>query len=471
MSSSERSRSSSPEFARSPVRATPSVPVSELPRRLVSSRNPAGKPISANASDQSVSRRQRLHRQLSNMSANEREEWLARKRYAVQKARAKKREMSGAAPLRADGVAPQETSAMREARKELMSNVNEAISEALEGAVLSQATIATALPALVQVVESQVHRFTASINSGLGAQALATLLATNSKEHEGKPTKEASFLKYVKVLLRIQKELFNDTRPTVHLDHFQDADRIVEWIENAKRRNGARLAFGTRVGLLGAVCSVGSRVAAIHSTSYGALSKVFAEWREMNKTIRGFNIHRGSEATNWLEFPSIRKGLADGLQGGVFNTGPRSFKNRYELCLYGVYTLFPPRRVQDYAFMRVHHTADGVAMASLSRDSNWLVMSRTGRVSFLVFNRYKTDSKYGYQPLDILHEESNVVYPGSSAILSGYLSEYVRSEALGEGAVLFPKQDGGMYQASAFGSKVKALFLRVTSKGVGINVL
>ena len=96
--------------------------------------------------------------------------------------------------------------------------------------------------------------------------------------------------------------------------------------------------------------------------------------------------------------------------------------------------------------MRVHHTTDGVAMASLSRDSNWVVVSRTGRVSFLVFNRYKTDTKYGHQPFDILHEEYNVVYPGSSATLSGYLSDYVRSEALGEGAVLFPKQDGGMYK-------------------------
>jgi hypothetical protein len=110
-------------------------------------------------------------------------------------------------------------------------------------------------------------------------------------------------------------------------------------------------------------------------------------------------------------------------------------------------------------------------MQSLSKDYNWLIVSRTGRVSFLVFSRYKTDSKYGTQPFDLLHKEYNVVYPGSSATLSGYLSEYVRVASLHEGAVVFPKADGSMYKASAFGAKVKALFLRMTGKGVGINTL
>lgn len=469
--SSDGSRSPSPDFARSPIRATPSVPLAELPRRKAISRNPNGRPTVASAKAESIARRTRAHKQLGAMNTSEKEEWLARKRYSVQKARAKKREMAGIAPLRADGVAPRETREMREARRQLMSSVNSHISDALAGSVLTQATIAAALPGLVQVIQSEVHRYVASINSGLGANALAALLAKNSKDKEGKPTKEESFLKYAKTLLRIQRELFNDPRPTVQFDHFQDADRILAWIPTARKRDGSLYPLGSKISLLGAVCSVGSRVASIRSTSYPALSKVFTEWKEINKEVRGFNIHRNSEAANWLEWPKILAGLATGYQGGRLNTGPKAFKSRDELCIYAVYTLFPPRRVQDYAFMRVHYTTDGVSMESLSRDSNWLVISRAGRASFLVFNRYKTDRVYGHTTFDLLHMEYNVVFPGSSTRLSGLLSDYVRERGFSEGAVLFPKDDGSMFKASSFGARVKALFLRVTEKGVGINVL
>ena len=37
--------------------------------------------------------------------------------------------------------------------------------------------------------------------------------------------------------------------------------------------------------------------------------------------------------------------------------------------------------------------------------------------------------------------------------------------------MLFPKTDGSMYEASSFGSKLSALFFRVTGKQIGVNVL
>ena len=106
----------------------------------------------------------------------------------MQKSRASKKVMAGIAPLRADGVAPSESREMREARKDLMAGVNAHISNALSTSLLTQATIAAALPGLVQIIETDVHRYTASINSNIGVQALASLLAANSKEHETKPT-------------------------------------------------------------------------------------------------------------------------------------------------------------------------------------------------------------------------------------------------------------------------------------------
>ena len=127
-----------PDFARSPIRTTPSVDVSQLKRRVHASRNPHGRPISDAAMEASVKRRDRSQRQRANMSDEDRELYLARKRFAAQKCRERKKLLQGERMAPSNQNAPREGADVRAARIDLFSSVTEKIAN-----ILIQLTLGT----------------------------------------------------------------------------------------------------------------------------------------------------------------------------------------------------------------------------------------------------------------------------------------------------------------------------------------
>ena len=276
------SGASTPEYARSPVQATPIIAISLLKRRVHVSRNPSGRPQDAASKAESVSRRERNQRQLANMSDAQREEYLARRRFTAHACRAKLKVLQGDPDQPANSSVPKESSQVRQARMDLFDAVNDRISTSIASGTLTAEQIIASLPDLLVELDTEIHRFVAEINSGLSAAALADVLAKNSLDHEKERTNRKSFGTYTSKLIQLQSEIFSDNSPNIKFELFQDTAKVIKHIQTKLRRkdSGALLAFGTRLGYLGAICSVGSRVKAIKTTSYGEYSRVFAEMRE-----------------------------------------------------------------------------------------------------------------------------------------------------------------------------------------------
>lgn len=126
-----------------------------------------------------------------------------------------------------------------------------------------------------------------------------------------------------------------------------------------------------------------------------------------------------------------------------------------DLALFGLYVAIPPRRVRDYALMRVASEGD-----ELDKNANWLVLGDGGRPVKMVIHRYKTSKRYGpYTRKDI------------PSTLADALANYVNDADLADGDPLFPTMKGTAYTSGAFSALVGSLFKRVTGQRASVNIL
>lgn len=130
--------------------------------------------------------------------------------------------------------------------------------------------------------------------------------------------------------------------------------------------------------------------------------------------------------------------------------------NTEDKSLVGLYTLFPPRRIDDYRLMKIFVKKKGRVVPE--DDFNYLVLnSRKGAVEF-VFNKYKTAKHYGQQVFSV------------PAPLKAVLKDYV-VKMKNDDFLFSQNKNNKPLSQSGFTSKVRNIFKKHTGKPLTVNSL
>ena len=186
---------------------------------------------------------------------------------------------------------------------------------------------------------------------------------------------------------------------------------------------------------------------------FSALSTDVAK-NKISKQI-GENKLSKSQAKNYMDWEDIEKKIKNKK-----NMDPK------DKALVSLYTEIPPRRVKDYALMKVIFMADKNVTAQyirdLDRDFNYLIIDNKGVPEELIFYNYKTKSVFGKQPYKIKGALANA--------LKEYIDYEQEQSELETGEFLFVNKKVKAY-GSGFSTFISDTFETVVGKRVSANLL
>jgi hypothetical protein len=177
-------------------------------------------------------------------------------------------------------------------------------------------------------------------------------------------------------------------------------------------------------------------------------SKRFAGLKDISDQVRAQNLTTEAERGKFAPWSELTARFAQEANGPT-KLSPRA------LALFGLYVAIPPRRVADYRQMRVAGPG-----RDLDPAANWVQLNTKGVPARLVYNQYKTVSRYG-----------QFVHDSLPPSLAKVLATYIRDADLADGDQLFPANGGAAYSPSAFSTLVGNVFDRVTGKRTTVNIL
>jgi hypothetical protein len=137
-------------------------------------------------------------------------------------------------------------------------------------------------------------------------------------------------------------------------------------------------------------------------------------------------------------------------------------------ALTAVYTLFAPRRTQDYSLMKVIRKASKkvteATIEKLNKDYNYLILDKKDWPSQFIFNRYKTDKYFGQQIFNLTKKQNGE--------LMSILSSFIKDDQINSSDFLFRKP-GSLkpYTASEFSDLTGSYFEELVGKRMGSTLL
>jgi hypothetical protein len=308
-----------------------------------------------------------------------------------------------------------------------------------------------AAPALKARVIEVTERARAKIAKTIAVETLADLLFEHSKATEKDPIERKTAIDYGRRLLFLQQMHTGLPATSIAFETFRDVPGVWKTILDGKAASGPTKgepwSLSSKLVYVGAVAGVLRRLEgfvkehADYSARYTALHQTYDEIRKENRLTT-------AEREKFVPWPTLVKRFASEAKG------PTKLSAR-DLALFGIYVAIPPRRVRDYALMRVASEGD-----DLASDSNWLVLGDGGRPVKMVIHLYKSSKRHGtYTRKDI------------PAALATALANYVDDADLADGDPLFPTTKGTPYTAGAFSALVGSLFKLVTGQRASVNIL
>ena len=139
------------------------------------------------------------------------------------------------------------------------------------------------------------------------------------------------------------------------------------------------------------------------------------------------------------------------------NNTLKSISNLFEKTIYSVYTLQPPRRLEDFAAMKIT-TENDPQILKTKKNNNFLILDNNTPSQF-VYNKYKTYKSFGQQVFDIDKD------------LSDILKQYIKHYKLKENDYLFGlKTDSTRRNSeSNFSKIVSSIFTKTYSSPISIT--
>jgi hypothetical protein len=171
----------------------------------------------------------------------------------------------------------------------------------------------------------------------------------------------------------------------------------------------------------------------------------------------GENKLSDSQQKNYMDWKDIMKNIE---------------KNQKKLsseakALIALYTEIPPRRVKDFALMKVilesNEEVTAKDIRDLDRDFNYLIVNEEGVPAELIWFNYKTKAVFGKQDYDLKGNDNKT--------LREALQNYIKDSKKKSGDFLFTKGKKGLPYGGAFSTFVSSTFNKATGKKVSANLL
>ena len=142
---------------------------------------------------------------------------------------------------------------------------------------------------------------------------------------------------------------------------------------------------------------------------------------------------------------------------GNIKTMLKSISDIQQKSIFSVYTLQPPRRLEDFAAMKI--TTENDPQKLRNKNFNYIIIDDDNNPSQFIYNKYKTYKTFGQQVIDINKD------------LGDILKQYIKSYKLKENNYLFGlSTDKNKRQSeSNFSKLVSSLFTKLYKSSVSIT--
>jgi hypothetical protein len=266
---------------------------------------------------------------------------------------------------------------------------------------------------------------------------------------------------YVSRLVALQTRLIGTVKP-LDLKNFVDHKRMLDLVQKAKTyptkgkaatatkaaippKPATRWSVSNRVGHLTALSSISDKFELLTSTHKIYQAAFFAE-QLIESGVRVQNVSTANEKDKWVAWPIIAAKMK------LIAKTPGTLTPR-QIAIMSIYVDIPPRRVKDYALMKITYAAP------TDTNFNWMVLSAAGRPKKMIINQYKTANQYGVYTLNKI-----------PAALADSLQSHIIDAKLSEGNALFGTKKNACMTSSAFSTVVGDTMEIILKKRTTVNI-
>ena len=167
---------------------------------------------------------------------------------------------------------------------------------------------------------------------------------------------------------------------------------VIEWLEDfddvSRWLNKQDMSDSSRSTYVNSISSIVGRIV--------TLQHVYKKWADLNSALAKVRLELAPNRRYVLPWHCLMMKLynkdwktLDEYSSKYSNPDAPQAHVDFDSALCAVYTLFPPRRVEDYQWMRVTTSVKSAE----TKDFNWLVLNK--KKGWFYFHKYKTAKKYG----------------------------------------------------------------------------
>jgi hypothetical protein len=208
-----------------------------------------------------------------------------------------------------------------------------------------------------------------------------------------------------------------------------------------------RWSVSNRVGHLTALSSLSGKFEVL-ATAHKVYQAAFIAEQLIESGVRVQNVSSANEKEKWVAWPVIAAKMK------ALAKSPDDITSR-QIAIMSMYVDIPPRRVKDYALMKITYIAD-----PLDTEFNWMVLNTSGRPTKMVINQFKTANQYGVYVLNKI-----------PAPMADSIQAHVIDAKLGEGDALFGTKKHAPMGTSGFSTLVGNTMEIILKKRTTVNIL
>jgi len=275
-------------------------------------------------------------------------------------------------------------------------------------------------------------------------EALKQQIGDELEKEEKKPkvrVTEKSIAQYRTRTKRVYK-LMHEGKPMESLDWLKDVDKVMKFIlesDNWRTKNSQATIVNSITSFLRNSNDLPKDMEDVYK-KYSAYNSQLAN---NNQKAKKENKMNGKESAVMLKWDEILDKTKD-------------IKNLEDRALVSVYTLLPPRRIDDYRLMKIFTKKKGRVVQE--DENNYLVLNAKRVPQEFVFNRYKTSKHYGQQVIKLPNDLKE--------ILKNYTDKGKSNDSC-----LFSQANGECLSQPGFTSKVRNTFKKYNGKPLTVNSL
>jgi hypothetical protein len=346
--------------------------------------------------------------------------------------------------------------AANEAKVELINKISDTIADVIKAPIVTPGLQTKAVAATEAASNDALIKITEAVSAEYLGQALFNYSTTHdSGDNVIKLKSAVDYAKRMLLIQKMHKALTGEAAKVIDLENFRDVGSMIRTIQNGTAQSGKTKGqpweLSSKLVYIGAISAVLRRIAGFEKV-HAEYSKIYKKWHSEYDDIRKQNNLTTSERERFAEWPDVIRGFYKARDEGLLSLR--------DLALYGLYTLIPPRRVKDYQSMYVVKLRKQEDIDNLSKDKNWLILSKKNHAVKMIINVYKTDKKYG--------QYMRTTFPDD---LDQALQTYIEDDKLKMNMPLFGNNKGELYNPGAFSNIVGKLFEKVLGVRASINIL